>query len=718
MMPHRTWYRLRWPRELTPEQTIGLCRLLASVGSSPVVLEAVGCDGQVEHRLALPAGRAAGVVEQLQAALPGLGLEKLTDRPEVAASRAAQLRLSSALRPLRTDDLLAVNRALLTAMAYADSGESLSLQWVLGRALPPSVVPNHLAPGTGESWWRAFLLAPLSAPQPADGELRTALRLKHGEPGWKAAGRLGVAAGTAVRERQLIAQLTAALRASEAPGVRWRLRPTSAKAVRRAALGWWPALRLGATDLAAVAAWPVGATGELPVTTNHSRMVPPPRAVPRRGRVLGEASFPGQERPLALTPHDALRHLHVLGPTGVGKSTLLMNVICQDLQAGRAAVVMEPKGDLIADVLARVPAHRVDDVVLIDPTDVARPVGLNPLAPAGRSPELVADQLLGLFHALYAANWGPRTHDILGASLLTLARTPGMTLTALPLLLMDAGVRRRIVPKVTDPIALGPFWATFEGWREHERLNAIAPVMNKLRPMLLRPDMRAILGQARPRFEIRQIFTQRKILLVNLAAGQVGPETSALLGSLLIGQLWQAILGRATLAPAQRHPVMVVLDEFQSYLHLPLDLADALAQARGLGVGFSLAHQFLHQLDPLMRSAVLANAQSRLAFRLGNEDARLLATGSSLAPEDWQGLGAFAAYAQLVAGDAVQPWCSLRSLPPAAATSEAAAVRAASRAAYGADRKTVEAEIEALVAAPRPSNRDDLTPRLRIRSQP
>jgi hypothetical protein len=376
-------------------------------------------------------------------------------------------------------------------------------------------------------------------------------------------------------------------------------------------------------------------------------------------------------------------------------------------------VVIEPRGDLIADILERVPAARLGDVVLLDPTDTARPVGLNPLALAGRSPELVADQLLGLFHRLYAAHWGPRTQDILGASLLTLARTPNMTLTALPLLLTDAGFRRRIVPSVADPIGLAPFWRTFEGWREAERLNAIAPTMNKLRPLLLRPDVRAIIGQAQPRFALRQVFTERKVLLVNLAAGQVGPETSALLGSLVISQLWQAILGRSAIPPARRHPVSVVLDEFQTYLHLPVDLADALAQARGLGAPFTLAHQYLHQLDPAMRAGVLANAQSRVAFRLASEDARIMAADSHLLPDDFQGLGAFECYAQLVARQAVQPWCSARTLPPSQPISDPALVRTTSRLRYGAPRDTIEAELHELVTPTRTPSPDDLLPRRR-----
>jgi hypothetical protein len=631
----------------------------------------------------------------------------------MVASHAVELRLSTRRRALRTDDLAGVSRAVLTALAHVGRDERLALQWVLGRSLSAVAVPNNIQGVGRESWLDALLVAPFSPPSQTDAELRNALRVKHAEPGWQAVGRIGVKAGTPGRERQLIQQVVGALASAEAPGVRFQVRPTSAKRLATAAVGWrWP-LRLNAGELAAISAWPVGVTGQLPVKTTPSRLVAPPGGVPSRGRIIGTATFPGRERALALSPTDSLRHLHLLGPTGVGKSTLLANLITQDMAAGRAVVVIEPKGDLIADVLARIPANRISDVVLLDPTDTARPVGLNPLALGGRSPELAADQLLGLFHSLYAAHWGPRTHDILGASLLTLARLPGMTLAALPLLLTDAGFRRRVVPKVADPIGLAPFWSAYEAWSEAERAAAIAPVMNKLRPLLLRPELRAIVGQAHGSFDLRRVLTERKILLVNLSKGLLGPETSALLGSLAVSQLWQAVLGRAAIAPERRHPVFVVVDEFQDYLHMPLDLADALAQARGLGVGFALAHQYLHQLDPAMRSAVLANAQSRVAFRLPSEDARMLASGSALEPEDFQSLGAFQSYAQLVAGGAVQPWCSLDTLPPGELLSDPAVVRAASREAYGVDRTEIEADLYRMFAGDRQHGRDDLAPRRR-----
>ena len=255
-------------------------------------------------------------------------------------------------------------------------------------------------------------------------------------------------------------------------------------------------------------------------------------------------------------------------------------------------VVLEPKGDLIADLLERIQPDRIQDVVLIDPTDTERPVGLNPLQLAGRSPELVADQLLGLFHSLYASSWGPRTADILGASLLTLARLPNMSLAALPLLLTDAGFRRRVLAQVDDPIGLGPFWASFEAWSEAERTTAIAPSLQQAAAATAasRTAGRHRAGQAP--FRSAPGLHRAEDPAGQPGSWSLGPETAALLGSLIMSQLWQAILGRSAIAPERRHPVFIYVDEFQDYLRLPLDFADALAQARGLGAGFVLADQY------------------------------------------------------------------------------------------------------------------------------
>ena len=204
-----------------------------------------------------------------------------------------------------------------------------------------------------------------------------------------------------------------------------------------------------------------------------------------------------------------MHHLHLVGPTGTGKSTLLANLICQDIADDRAVVVIEPKGDLVDDVLARIPVERQDDVVLLDPNDTA-PVGLNPLVAHAQRPELVADRVLAVFKQMYGKNIGPRSADILYAGLLTLAQRGDASLVALPLLLTNPGFRRSLTAGIRDPLTLEPFWASYEAWSDGERATAIAPVMNKLRP-LLRPGLRGVLGQRHPRFDIRQVFTERKM---------------------------------------------------------------------------------------------------------------------------------------------------------------------------------------------------------------
>ena len=165
----------------------------------------------------------------------------------------------------------------------------------------------------------------------------------------------------------------------------------------------------------------------------------------------------------------------------------------------------------MADILARIPKEREGDVVVIDPSRPDRPVGLNPLADSA-SPELAADQLLAVFHGLYAANWGVRTQDILGAALLTLARVGGHSLVSVPLLLTDDRFRRRVIGQLNDPIGLGSFWAQYELWSDAERTAAIAPVLNKLRPFTMRVGLRRIVGQGTPRFQFDDVFSKRRMM--------------------------------------------------------------------------------------------------------------------------------------------------------------------------------------------------------------
>ncbi len=685
-----TFHELRWPRPLMDDEPAHIIRSWASDMSSPLrVIEAWGESGEIRFLYGTPSTSRA----QLAAAVrPGRLLPtKRHGGLRLAAGIALPGSRSTQLAVERAEE---VTRGLLSALAATNRRERLVLQLVLGPRYRPWRPP---APAASPKV--SVLGVPVALPP--SGELRRARATKTAEHGFGCLLRIGVDADTTARQRALIGRLASALALAEAPGVRVELRRSRPEHVVSVHVPWqWP-LRLNVHEVAAATGWPIGLPPFPGLGDLRPRVLPADERVAQRGRVLADGEDEaGVPRPLALSPTDSLQHLHLLGPTGTGKSTLITNLVTQDLAAGRGVVVIDPKGDLVSDVLARVPAARRDDVVVLDPLD-PEPVGLNPLVGPGRSAEARADGTLTVFRELYRESWGPRTHDILHACLLSLARRDDASLVMVPLLLTNPGFRHSVTASAikADPIGLGAFWGWYEHASDGERSAAIAPLMNKLRSVLLRPGVRAVLGQRSPRFMVEEIFTKRRVLLVNLAKGRVGPEAAALLGSLVIAQAWQATLGRTAVAAAKRHPVMVYVDEVQDYLHLPTDLGDALAQARGLGVGFTLAHQYLGQLPKPMREAMLSNARSRVCFQLAHDDAAVMARGHhELEAEDFGALKAFQVYASLLARNQATAYALGRTRPPEPTCSDPAALVMASRARYGRAVADIEAEWAALAA--------------------
>ena len=703
------WRRVHWPRPLDNDAVLGLLRRFATDPRRPAVAFEARAEGpRVRYLLGLPA-TAFGLADVVPQLVPDAVLsDEETDRAPMHV--AGRLRLSSRMLALATKDPLDVTRTLLAGLTSArHSGESLVIQVVLGpRRAPQLLGTSALSDG---SWWQVLLRG--SRQQKAAGDERMALRTKTGQHGFAATIRIGVRAATTKRRHGLLMGVLAGMRTAEAGGVRIGLVREHPGRLDACRLPWrWP-LRLNVSEVLALTGWPLGDDPLPGLPSRFPRLVRAEPSVSDHGRVVARATAPGDDRPLGLSAGDALQHLHVLGPTGAGKSTLLRGLITQDIVAGRGLVVIDPKGDLVTEVLRRVPEERQDDIVVLDPGDEA-PVGFNPLVSAHRSPEVVADGVLAVFHALFADSWGPRTQDILHSCLLTLTRRDDASLVMLPLLLTNPGFRRSLTQRLDDPVALGPFWAWYEQLSDGERAQAIAPVMNKLRAFLLRRSMRAVLGQRQPQFDVAHVFTERKVLLVSLRKGLLGPESSGLLGSLVVARLWQTILARARVPAERRHPVMVYIDEVQDYLHLPTDLADALAQARGLGVGFTLAHQFLAQLPPAMRAAVMANARSRVCFQLGPDDAIAIAKGAAgLAAEDFMALGRYEVYASLFTDGQATGYASGRTLPPSEPCSDPEQLLRSSRERYGQPLDQTEAGFADLASSASDAAQDPLGRRRR-----
>ncbi|MFG1873577.1 type IV secretory system conjugative DNA transfer family protein [Sphaerisporangium sp. NPDC049003] len=410
--------------------------------------------------------------------------------------------------------------------------------------------------------------------------------------------------------------------------------------------------------------------------------VPPSPAIAYGGthaKVLG-FSDSGQERPVALRVADSCHHMHILGPNGTGKSTLLAQMILSDIQAGRGTVVIEAKGDLVSDLLGLIPGTVEDKVVLIDPDDRHARPSLNVLG--GAELDMGVDNLVGIFHKIYADYWGPRTDDILRGCALTLARHSG-TLADVPTLLIDAEYRRRLVAGLRDPLLLG-FWQWYEGLSDSAKAHVTGPIMNKLRAFLLRPFVRDVLGSARSTFDVGKVL-DGGVLLVRLPKGVLGDDSARLLGSMVLAQIWQAASHRAKLGRSRSHAALYV-DEAHNFLTLPHALSDMLAEARAYRLSLVLAHQHLAQLPRDLRQAVSSDARNKVYFSLSPEDAREVEHHFApyLRAHDLANLGAFQAAARLMSRSAEAPPFTLRTRPlPEPSREVADRIRAAAAKAHG-----------------------------------
>jgi len=420
---------------------------------------------------------------------------------------------------------------------------------------------------------------------------------------------------------------------------------------------------LSVPELAAVAHLPTDESTP-GVHRAGARAIAPPPGIATPGpqaKPLGVTDT-GHPRPVALRVPDARHHLHVLGATGSGKSTLLGHMILADVHAGRGVVLIDPKGDLVTDILTRLPRHAGDRVVLFDADSQSRPPCLNPLD--GGPTDLTVDNLVSVFRRVYAAFWGPRTDDVMRAACLTLRAQQGVaTLADLPKLLTDPAFRARLTAGVTDPVLRG-FWSWYAELTDAARSHVISPLMNKLRAFLLRPFVRDALAGGPCTVDMGAVL-DGGICLVRIPKGSLGEESTRLVGSLVVARAWQATTARARTPQPQRADASLVIDECHNFLNLPYPIEDMLAEARGFRVAITLAHQHLGQLPRELREGISTNARSKIYFTAGPEDARDLArhTTPRLTEHDLAHLGAYHAAARLVLHGAQTEPFTLRTQP-------------------------------------------------------
>jgi Type IV secretion-system coupling protein DNA-binding domain len=669
------------------------------VSGPPVVLEISATRQGIGHLLWAPEAMRAGLLARLQASFPGIRADDASDldstRPRLRI--AAELRLSTFRRPLAAERAPAACVAFLAGLQPLYGTEEIRVQWILTGARTPALTrtPRHSAQA-GLPWW-------LDAQAPPDADDIRAQRAKHNHLLLHASARIGVAASTRKRARALLGRVWGPLRMLNAPGVRvgrrwWIPARLAAWRLRRIAwpFGAWPLL-LNTKEAAGLIGLPAGNAYIPGLIPGGCRQLAPPPAMPSTGVVIATSNYPGMTRPLALLTEDRLRHMWIHGPTGVGKSTLKAAMICQDITAGFPLLLLDPGDDLVRDVLARVPEHRREDVVILDPTDIARPIGFNILRVGHgvHARELAVDHILHILGEMFKSSWGPRTADVLRASLLTLTSSKAVdgstfTLCELPELLTNSAFRRSVTRQAHLAGGVREFWSWYENLSEAERGQVIGPVLNKLRAFTLKTPLRLILGQS-DGLNLTDIFTQNRIVLVPLSKGVVGAETAQLLGALLLASFWQTTLGRSQTPAEHRRPAWLYVDEFQDVLRLPLDLADMLAQARKLGVGLILAHQYLGQLPEGVKTAIRNTTRTHVTFQSDYDDAHKLAHSyAPLSPEEITALAAYEVAIRPCVGNQVLRPVTGTTAPLPDPISDPAALAEASRARYGMDRSDIE----------------------------
>jgi len=434
-----------------------------------------------------------------------------------------------------------------------------------------------------------------------------------------------------------------------------------------------------------------------------SKEAPPPAELPEEGLVLGQSVFRGEEKTVRLTPKDRRRHVYLIGQTGTGKSYAMTNVIIQDIKNGAGVGVVDPHGDLIDQILGYIPKERMEDVILFDPGDLERPMGLNMMEYDFSHPEqktFITNEFINIFDKLYdlKATGGPMFEYYLrnALSLLMSDTSEVPTLLDIPRVFTNEEFRNQKLARCSDP-------TTVEFWEKEAvkvtsgdiSLSNIAPyITSKFNTFISNDYVRPIISQTKSAFNFRDVMDNKKILLINLSKGRIGDLNSSLLGLIMVGKLLMAALSRVDTPEENRQDFYLYIDEFQNFA--TSSIATILAEARKYRLDLTIAHQFIAQLDDKIREAVFGNVGTMLCFRVGAKDAEFLVKYFEPVFEqsDLINIDNFNAIIKLLIKDYTsRPFNIKIPAREVGDLNQAALIRDLSRLKYGADRLEVEAAI-------------------------
>lgn len=463
------------------------------------------------------------------------------------------------------------------------------------------------------------------------------------------------------------------------------------------------AMVLSGEELASLFHFPTSTTAIPKVKYLKAREAAPPAELPAKGILLGESVYRGERRPARLAEDDRRRHLYLVGQTGTGKSTLLTHLAIQDIAAGHGAAIVDPHGELVDTILSLVPPARAADVLVFDPSDVNRPLGLNMIEYDPARPEqktFIVNEMVGIFDKLYdlKATGGPMFEQYMRNALLLLmedAPAEPATLMEVSRVFTDHEFRARKLRRIRNPTVID-FWEkeAVKAGGEAALANMTPYITSKFAAFTANDYMRVIVGQVTSAFNFREVMDKEKILIVNLAKGRIGEANASLLGMIIVGKILMAALSRTDLPEGERKDFYLYIDEFQNFT--TDSIASILSEARKYRLNLTLAHQFVGQLTEKIRDAVFGNVGSMVAFRVGVKDAETLA--KQFAPvfseEDLVNIDNFNAYVKLlIRGETTRPF-NIKTFPPALGdVAQGREFKERSRTQYGRDREDIERDI-------------------------
>ena len=705
-----SWSEWNWQRPFSEEDVKSLLgQLVGLTRRKSIVFEVRMNKNRVQYLLGTEEQDKRHIHQLIQSHRT-IQFSRVSKREKLSVARLVNIKESH--YALKTDSVENMIRSSLTISKILQPDEIVVVQLVIGAGSPPRPQPKDL-PNLSAKWYQVITN---NIPELSENSKKL-MKQKLNQSTFKCEIRLGVQSRSILRTKEFFDSLLSSFRMMESNAT-IELKPLAIQKLNQAQPSWAFPYSLSVSDLACFMLLPIGEENIAGVPNVHPKLVTPPLGynINRKNQRSLAQTVENQSRPIQISAQAGKKHTVFLGSTGCGKTTTMSHLILSDIKSKHhSVVVVDAKGQLTHELLERTPTEHDEDTVVISPT-TKRVVGINPfeLTKYGIEPEVIADYLLELFKGLYPEHFGIYSLDILSHSFLTLARIPNTSLVMLPSLLTNKSFRNKLLRELKDPIGLESFWNWFELLSEAQRHQMLNPILNKFRQFLLRPQLRAMLGQTNPNFSLAEIFKSRKIVLIPLNKAIIGSESAKLIGSLITSMLWMLILRQSSVEPSKRQSVFIYIDETPSFLGIPnANLDEALSQSRQFNVGWNIGFQHLAQMSPQLKAGIESNVANKIVFGLNLDEAREMAKYTlEIDKEDFYSLPPFWAYIRTEISPNTYRWLIGKTYPPKPKIRDSRTPFLNSLSRYGQDISEIESQFENYIFEKSASKNEDSNQKL------